>query len=396
MTHSECPRLTSARHGWNIKRNSLKKEDFTVNAFWCLSYLSISFPPDVWSDFDIRFEYSVRWMNSRGYLVVLLPRQPPIKTDKCLVDVESPLSPSFWLYRFIHCTLALSPDFLWRTGPFGPLYPVVLRGNRGKRVGELQSIHKYRNVPYFLEASVQPAANILPTYSCKSEWLAFQSWNDMHGLSPVRLANCMTQLRAVLRQCPTRREASGAKQRDKCPPELLWKYEGPEFDGGAGSMWRRPLTTCAGYCISNMWTKSRLGLSGFFCWRRLCKCEQTLSGLQTFYNGNRGAMCIVLCQMKLRKREWLDDFSNGRHNLKSKFDPFPFPDCWQDLHAHTQTHSWFSRVWQMHRRHRGDLGVNGIRCGGVASMPPNTCPGWLMHNINEILCPSQNKLMYTL
>ena len=34
--------------------------------------------------------------------------------------------------------------------------------------------------------------------------------------------------------------------------------------------------------------------------------------------------------------------------------------------------------------------------GGVASMPPNTCPGWLMHNINEILCPSQNKLMYTL
>ena len=149
MTHSECPRLTSARHGWNIKRNSLKKEDFTVNAFWCLSYLSISFPPDVWSDFDIRFEYSAQWMNSRGYLVVLLPRQPPIKTDKCLVDVESPLSPSFWLYRFIHCTLALSPDFLWRTGPFGPLYPVVLRGNRGKRGGELQSIHKYRNVPYF-------------------------------------------------------------------------------------------------------------------------------------------------------------------------------------------------------------------------------------------------------
>ena len=53
-----------------------------------------------------------------------------IKTDKCLVDVKSPLSPSFWLHRFIHCTLFLSPDFLWRTGPFGPLCPVDLRGKR--------------------------------------------------------------------------------------------------------------------------------------------------------------------------------------------------------------------------------------------------------------------------
>ena len=130
------------------------------------------------------------------------------------------------IYTLHTCFISRFPMKDWPIWTF--IYPVVLRGKRGKRGGELQSIHKYRNVPYFLEASVQLcAANMksyfqtLPTYSCKSEWLAFQSWNDMHGLSPVRLADCMPQLRAVLRQCPTRREASGAKQRDKCPPELL-------------------------------------------------------------------------------------------------------------------------------------------------------------------------------
>ena len=89
-------------------------------------------------------------MNSLGYLVVLPRRQPPIKTDKCLMDVESPLSPSFWLHT---CFMSRFPMKDWSLRSF------ISRGC-WRKGGYIKASINASKFPNFLQASVQQQANM--------------------------------------------------------------------------------------------------------------------------------------------------------------------------------------------------------------------------------------------
>ena len=116
-------------------------------------------------------------MNSLGYLVVLPPRQPPIKTDKCLMDVESPLSPSFWLPN---CFMSRFPMKDWSLRSF------ISRGcwRKGGYIKASINASKFPNfLPSVQQADMNHYFQTLPImYSCKSESRTLQSKNDMHGL----------------------------------------------------------------------------------------------------------------------------------------------------------------------------------------------------------------------